>query len=79
MTQDNILDELKAIFKQITPKVDTDTITPATRLTEDLGLDSLTILLMSFAIEKKFAFSFDGVQKFATVGEVIEYIAPRVA
>ena len=79
MTQANILDELKAIFKQITPKVDTDAITPDTRLVEDLGLDSLTILLMSFAIEKRFEFKFDSVQKFATVGEVIGYIASHTA
>lgn len=79
MTQENILDELKAIFKQITPKVDTDTITLDTRLVEDLGLDSLTILLMSFAIEKKFEFKFDSVQRFATVGEVIGYIVSHTA
>ena len=42
MTQEYILDELKIIFKQINPKIDSDKITPDTRLTEDLGLDSLT-------------------------------------
>lgn len=78
MTQENILDELKAIFKQISPKMDTD-ITPDTRLVEDLGLDSLSILLMSFAIENRFEFKFDSVQRFATVGEVIEYIASHTA
>lgn len=79
MTQENILDELKAIFKQISPKMDTDAITPDTRLVEDLGLDSLSILLMSFAIEKRFEFKFDSVQRFATVDEVIEYIASHTA
>ena len=70
MTQEYILNELKIIFKQINPKIDSDKITPDTRLTEDLGLDSLTILLMSFAIEKIFEFKFDGTPKFGTVGEV---------
>ena len=74
MTQEYILNELKIIFKQINPKIDSDKITPDTRLTEDLGLDSLTILLMSFAIEKRFEFKFDGSPKFGTVGEVAEYI-----
>ena len=74
MTQEYILNELKIIFKQINPKIDSDKITPDTRLTEDLGLDSLTILLMSFAIEKRFEFKFDGKPKFGTVGEVAEYI-----
>ena len=74
MTQEYILNELKTIFKQINPKIDSDKITPDTRLTEDLGLDSLTILLMSFAIEKKFEIKFGGTPKFGTVGEVAEYI-----
>ena len=77
MTQENILDELKAIFKQISPKMDTDAITPDTRLVEDLGLDSLSILLMSFAIEKRFEFKFDVAQRFVYVGEVIGYIEAR--
>ena len=79
MTQEYILNELKTIFKQINPKIDSDKITPDTRLTEDLGLDSLTILLMSFAIEKRFEFKFDGTPKFGTVGEVAEYIETLMA
>ena len=79
MAQEYILNELKIIFKQINPKIDSDKITPDTRLTEDLGLDSLTILLMSFAIEKRFEFKFDGTPKFGTVGEVAEYIETLMA
>ena len=74
MTQEYVLDELKAIIKQINPKTDTDSITPDTRLVEDLGLDSLTMLLMSFAIEKKFGIMFDVARKFDTVKEVIEFV-----
>ena len=77
MTQEYILNELKTIFKQINPKIDSDKIIPDTRLTEDLGLDSLTILLMSFAIENRFEFKFDVAQKFINVGEVIGYIESR--
>ena len=77
MTQEYILNELKTIFKQINPKIDSDKITPDTRLTEDLGLDSLTILLMSLAIEKRFEFKLDVAQTFINVGEVIGYIESR--
>jgi acyl carrier protein len=38
-------------------------------------LDSLTILLLSLAIENKFAFKFEGNPKFTTVGEVIDFIS----
>ena len=74
MTQEYILDELKTILTQINPKIDTDNVTVDTKLVEDLGLDSLTILLLSFAIEKRFEVKFNGAPKFVTVGEVIEYI-----
>ena len=77
MTQEYILDELKIIFKQINPKIDSDKISSDTRLTEDLGMDSLTILLMSLAIEKRFEFKFDVAQTFINVGEVIGYIESR--
>ena len=74
MTQENILNELKTIFKQINPKIDVAAVTPETRLVEDLGLDSLTILLLSFAIEKQFEIKFEGTPTFVTVQEVVEYI-----
>ena len=77
MTQEYILNELKTIFKQINPKIDSDKISSDTRLTEDLGMESLAILLMSFAIEKRFEFKFDVAQTFIIVGEVIGYIESR--
>lgn len=79
MTRENIFNELKAVFKQIKPNLDTEVLSPDTRLVEDLGLDSLTILLMSFAIEKTFNFKFDGAQKFIKVNEVIDYIEEHVS
>ncbi len=79
MTRENIFTELKAIFKQIKPNIDADALTADTRLIEDMGLDSLTILLLSFAIEKKFDFKFEGAPKFASIGEVIDYIEKHTA
>ena len=79
MTRENIFEELKVIVKMIKPNLDADTLTPQTRLIEDLGLDSLTILLLSFAIEKKFEFKFEGTPKFASIDEVIDYIEKHLA
>lgn len=79
MTRENIFEELKVIVKMIKPNLDADTLTTQTRLIEDLGLDSLTILLLSFAIEKKFEFKFDGTPKFSSVGEVMDYIEKHTA
>ena len=79
MTRENIFNELKTIFKMVKPNIDTEALTEGTRLIEDLGLDSLTILLLSFAIEKKFEFKFDGAPKFASVGEVMDDIEKHTA
>ncbi|MBO7269013.1 MAG: acyl carrier protein [Bacteroidales bacterium] len=79
MTRESIFNELKTIFKMVKPNIDTEALTEGTRLIEDLGLDSLTILLLSFAIEKKFEFKFDGAPKFASVGEVMDYIEKHTA
>lgn len=79
MNREDIFNGLKEIFKQIKPNLDLNSITPQTRLIEDMGLDSLTILLLSFAIEKKFDFKFEGTPKFAAIEEVIDYIEKHSA
>lgn len=78
MTRNYIFTELKTIFAQIKPSLDINTISEDTRLVEDLGLDSLTILLLSFAIEKQFKFKFQGIQRFVYVRGVIDYIENNV-
>ncbi len=62
----------------IKPSLDLSTVNEETRLTSDMGLDSLTILLLSLAIEKKFNIRFEGALTFNTVGEVINYIQANV-
>ena len=74
MDKQQIFDGLKEILKLIKPSADFSTINAESQLVRDVGLDSLTILLLSLAIENKFGFKFEGNPKFNTVGEVIEYI-----
>ena len=74
MQRVDILSELKEILKLIKPSMDLSKVTEDSQLVRDVGLDSLTILLLSLAIENKFGFKFDGNPKFTTVGEVIDYI-----
>ena len=75
MQRETIFEELKEILKQIKPSMDLSTITEDSQLVRDVGLDSLTILLLSLAVESKFGFKFEGNPKFTTVGEVLDYIA----
>ena len=74
MDKQQIFDGLKEILKLIKPSADFSTINAESQLVRDVGLDSLTILLLSLAIENKFGFKFEGNPKFNIVGEVIEYI-----
>ena len=66
---------MKEILKQIRPAADFSNINDDSQLVRDLGLDSLTILLLSLAIENQFGFKFEGNPRFDTVGEVLDYIS----
>ena len=68
------IERLKKVFKTVKPNVDTDNITDQTLLMQDLGVDSLSMILLALAIEKEFDFRFDTVEPFKTVGEVVTYI-----
>ena len=75
MNREDIFNELKEILKLIKPSADFSVINEESQLVRDVGLDSLTILLLSLAIENKFGFKFEGNPKFNTVAEVIDFIS----
>ncbi len=75
MEREAILNELKEILILIKPSMDLSAVTEESQLVRDVGLDSLTILLLSLAVENKFGFKFEGTPKFETVGGVIDYIS----
>lgn len=75
MTREEILAGLKEILTLIKPSKDLSSVNESSQLVRDVGLDSLTIMLLSLATENKFQFKFDGTPKFNTVGEVIDYIS----
>ena len=75
MDRQNILEGLKEILQLIKPSLDLSTVNEDTQLISDIGLDSLTIVLLSLAIENKYKIKFEGALKFNTVGDVIDYIS----
>lgn len=75
MQREVIFEGLKEILIQIKPSMDFSSVNEDSQLVRDLGLDSLTILLLSLAIENKYGFRFEGNPKFITVREVLDYIA----
>ena len=73
-----MLDKLKIILAKVLPGLDMDTVTEATRLIEDLGFDSLALMMMSMEIEDAFGFRFKEFVRFETVGDVCSYLKARV-
>lgn len=73
-----MLDKLKEIIGKVLPDLDMSTVTPETRLIEDLGFDSLALMMMSMEIEDAFGFKFREFVRFETVDDVCRYLESRV-
>ena len=73
-----MIEKLKAIINKVDPSIETDGITEATRLKDDLKFDSLAMMMMSMEVEEEFAFKFTEFVKFETVGDVCRYIESKV-
>ncbi len=70
-----VFDTVKTmIAKQL--KVDEASITPASRLVEDLKADSANVMVMIMDLEDKFGIVVedDQIMKLKTVGDVVAYI-----
>ena len=73
-----MLEKLKEILSKVNKKIDMNAVTEQTRLIEDLELDSLSIMLFAMEIEAAFGFRFTEPVRFATVGEVCDYLNSRI-
>ncbi len=75
-----VLERLKKVFKVLMPEVDTDKVTLDSELVSDLGISSISVLLIVIGIEEEFGITFDNVRAdtFKTVGDVVKYIEERL-
>ena len=73
-----MLEKLKVILERVLPDVDMSTVNEETKLIDDLGFDSLAIMMMSMEIEDAFGFKFKEFVKFETVGDVCNYLESRI-
>ncbi|MBQ7222561.1 MAG: hypothetical protein IJS02_03730 [Bacteroidales bacterium] len=74
MSRTEVYDGLKEILSMVKPKTDLSKITEEDNLITDLAIDSLSMLLMSLAIENKFGIQIDEKQQFLTVKDVVDYV-----
>ena len=72
-----IFDKLIEIFENVIPEVDPETITPESTLMEDLGLNSLTMMLLAVSIEDEWGVSFESGATLDTVEDVVNYIEEK--
>lgn len=70
----NTFDKLMEILKEQLPGADPAAVTEATRLREDLGIDSLRMMMLAIVVEDTFGFRFEGTPAFGTVGDLCRYI-----
>lgn len=75
MTREDVFNGLKEVIAVIRPNTDLNGVDFNTELVRELGIDSLSMLLLSLATEEKFQMHFpDGAPAPATVGEVCDAI-----
>ena len=74
-----MLNRLKEILGKVLPDTDLSGITEETKLVDDLGFDSLAIMMMSMEIEDAFNFKFTEFVKFENIGDVCKYLDEHVA
>ncbi|MBO6170302.1 MAG: hypothetical protein J6O51_10100 [Bacteroidales bacterium] len=78
MTKETVFEQLKEIFSAVKPKADLSGITMESNLLTDVGVDSLSLLLMTLSIESKFNVRIASDARFDSVSDVVDYIYERV-
>ena len=80
MTRQEVFDGLKEVIAVIRPNTDLTNVTFDTELVRQLGIDSLSMMLLSLAVEEKFQMRFAvGAPVPTTVGEVCDTVLQAVA
>ncbi len=72
-----VFDKLLEIFENVIPEVDTGDISEDSTLFEDLGLNSLTMMLLAVSVEDEFDIKFEDVEALETVGDVCDFIREK--
>lgn len=69
-----MLERLMKLIQENLPDKDISNATEDSRLIEDLGMDSIGMMMLSMSIEDEFGVSFDAPVTFQTVRDVLEFL-----
>lgn len=78
MTPEEILEQLKQVLIILKPKTDLSAVSMNSRLVTDLGVDSLSQMLLAMAIEDKFGITIDSAVNFQKVSDVVNYVSDKM-
>ncbi len=80
MTHEEVMERLGGILLKLKPETDLSLVDGETEIVGDLGMDSLTLLMMALQSEKEFGIRFENLQasSFRTVGDVCGYIEGKL-
>ncbi len=79
MTKETIMADLKEILTVMRPNTDLGEVTLETELVRGLGIDSLTMMLLTLAIEDKYKIRFPDMQQPPrTVDDVCQIVLQAV-
>ena len=70
-----MLERLLKLIQENLPEKDLSDAKPESRLIEDLGMDSIGMMMLSMSIEDEFGVVFDAPVTFKTVQDVLDYLA----
>ena len=82
MNRKEIIENLADLLKKLRPELvlDAEALDDSVSLKNDLGIDSITMLMLALSIEKRFGFRFESVtaEQMKTLGSVCDYIEARM-
>ena len=71
---DKMYERLKNVIQSNMPNLDISSVTEDSKLIEDLGMDSIGMMMLSMSIEDEFKVQFNEPVFFKTVREVLDYL-----
>ena len=72
-------ERLMKLIKENLPDKDLSNAKPKSRLIEDLGMDSIGMMMLSMSIEDEFGVTFDAPVTFKTVQDVLDFLAKNAS
>ena len=80
MTREEVFEGLKEVISVLRPATDLSNVSFDTELVRELGIDSLSMIMLSLATEEKFQMRFpDGEAAPTTVGQVCDAVLKALA